>query len=170
MATGFRSLHRRMGATIIAAGLANIFQGMYLLCVPLWVQIGQVVLIALVLIGYVLYRPPAAKRPAGAATSTTEVALDLTSPKALATSHLQAITVRTPLDALGLFSSVASTFGNVGQGNYAAANAYLDAVARSRRRHGALVSSLQIPAVSGSGMGATSFDTEQVCVTAIDPR
>ena len=86
MATGFRSLHRRMGATIIAAGLANIFQGMYLLCVPLWVQIGQVVLIALVLIGYVLYRPPAAKRPAGAATSTTEVALDLTSPKALATS------------------------------------------------------------------------------------
>ena len=37
---------------------------MYLLCVPLWVQIGQVVLIALVLIGYVLYRPPAAKRPA----------------------------------------------------------------------------------------------------------
>ena len=66
MATGFRSLHRRMGATIIAAGLANIFQGMYLLCVPLWVQIGQVVLIALVLIGYVLYRPPAAKRPAGA--------------------------------------------------------------------------------------------------------
>ena len=86
MATGFRSLHRRMGATIIAAGLANIFQGMYLLCVPLWVQIGQVVLIALVLIGYVLYRPPAAKRPAGAATATTEVALDLTSPKALATS------------------------------------------------------------------------------------
>ena len=90
--------------------------------------------------------------------------------KARGGSHIRAIALHTPLEAFGLFSSVASTFGNVGQGNYAAANAYLDAVARSRRRHGALVSSLQIPAVSGSGMGATTFDTVQLeAMGAISP-
>jgi hypothetical protein len=83
-------------------------------------------------------------------------------PKALAASHVQAVVMGTPLAALGLFSSIASTFGSFGQANYAAANSYLDALARSRRCHGALVSSLQIPAVSGSGMGATTFDKEQL--------
>ena len=83
-------------------------------------------------------------------------------PKALAASHVQAIVTRTPLEAMGLFSSVASTFGNVGQANYAAANAYLDALARCHRCHGTVGSSLQIPAVSGAGMGATTFDSEQL--------
>ena len=66
------------------------------------------------------------------------------------------------LEAFGLFSSVASTFGNVGQANYAAANAYLDSLVSSRRHCGTLGSSLQIPAVSGSGMGATTFDEKQL--------
>merc|ERR1711963_1329896 len=83
-------------------------------------------------------------------------------PKALAASHLWAIMMHTPSEPVGLFSSVASTFGNVGQANYAAANAYLDGLARSRRCYGALVSSLQISAVSGAGMGAAAFDKEQL--------
>jgi len=83
-------------------------------------------------------------------------------PKARAASLVQTAVVRTPLEAFSLFSSVASTFGNVGQGNYAAANAYLDALARARRCHGVLVTSLQLPAVSGAGMGATTFDKDQL--------
>ena len=83
-------------------------------------------------------------------------------PKAVAASHVQKVVMSTPLQAFGLFSSVASTFGNIGQANYAAGNAYLDALARCQRCHGVVVSSLQISAVSGSGMGATTFDKEQL--------
>ncbi|MGB1591681.1 MAG: phosphopantetheine-binding protein, partial [Promethearchaeia archaeon] len=44
---------------------------------------------------------------------------------------------------------------------YAAANACLDAMALSQRCHGRLSSSLQIPAVGGAGMGASTFDEAQ---------
>ena len=47
-------------------------------------------------------------------------------PKALAASRLHASTALVPLEALGLFSSASATFGTIGQGNYAAANAHLD--------------------------------------------
>ena len=42
MALGFRSQHRRLGVTVIAAGFANIFQGMYLLYVPIELHIAQI--------------------------------------------------------------------------------------------------------------------------------
>ena len=83
-------------------------------------------------------------------------------PKAFAASHLQIAVHCKPLEAFGLFSSLASLFGNVGQANYAAANAFLDVLALCCRSHGCFGSSLQIPAVSGAGMGARRFAAEKL--------
>ena len=57
-------------------------------------------------------------------------------PKVHGAWHLHALTRDKPLDFFVLYSSAASLFGAPGQGNYAAANAFLDALAHERRRMG----------------------------------
>ncbi len=57
-------------------------------------------------------------------------------PKLAGTWNLHVHTVNRPLDFFVMFSSLSSVFGHAGQGNYAAANAFLDAMAWYRRAIG----------------------------------
>ncbi|MDX2543668.1 SDR family NAD(P)-dependent oxidoreductase, partial [Streptomyces sp. WI04-05B] len=57
-------------------------------------------------------------------------------PKVAAVGHLDELTRGMDLSVFAVFSSASGLFGSAGQGNYAAANAYVDAVAHRRRAAG----------------------------------
>ncbi|MDQ2873908.1 MAG: SDR family NAD(P)-dependent oxidoreductase [Actinomycetota bacterium] len=83
-------------------------------------------------------------------------------PKVQGAWNLHAQTCHLPLDFFVLFSSTAALWGNAGQSSYAAANAFLDALAHARRAQGLPALSINWGAWSQVGLAARNGVTEQL--------
>ena len=78
-------------------------------------------------------------------------------PKAQGALNLHHATAEHDLDYFVLFSSIASTFGNLGQINYSGASSFLDGLAAYRRKRGLPGFSYNLGPVTEVGMAARSL-------------
>lgn len=91
-------------------------------------------------------------------------------PKVAGSWHLHTLTRELPLDFFVCFSSVSSLLGNGGQGNYAAANAFMDALAQRRHREGKPALSINWGGWSEVGLAADLVkQTQAAGLGAISP-
>ncbi|AXE24194.1 beta-ketoacyl synthase [Streptomyces globosus] len=109
----------------------------------------------------------------GVVTSLTAERLSgVLRPKVDAAWHLHELTRGMDLSAFVLFSSVSGVMGSAGQGNYAAANVFLDALAAYRRGLGLAGQSLAWGAWAPSGgMTATlsEADRQRIAASGVPP-
>lgn len=82
-------------------------------------------------------------------------------PKVLGARNLHSVLADTQLDFFLTTSSVSGTLGTPGQSNYAAANSYLDALARHRVAAGAAATSVILPMILGVGVVAENTEIEE---------
>jgi len=93
---------------------------------------------------------------------STECLNKVLTPKVKGTYNLHKATLEEKtLDFFISFSSVSSIVGNLSQSNYAAANAYLDALAHWRIAHGLPATSINWGAIGDVGYVATRKDLQQ---------
>ncbi|EXF75878.1 hypothetical protein CFIO01_00363 [Colletotrichum fioriniae PJ7] len=81
-------------------------------------------------------------------------------PKVLGSKNLHDVTAELPLDFFLMTSSVSGILGTPTQSNYAAANSYMDALARLRRAQGKPACALILPMVLGVGVVAQNLELE----------
>lgn len=95
-------------------------------------------------------------------------------PKAQGAWSLHRRTKDLDLDAFVMFSSASSIFGNPGQGNYAAANAFLDSLAHHRRAMGLPALSVNWGVLGGDGYVARNEKVAEYLARqgtlALDPK
>lgn len=82
-------------------------------------------------------------------------------PKVVGATNLHSVLADTPLDFFLMTSSVSGTLGTPGQANYAAANSYLDSLARHRKSANKAATSVILPMILGVGVVAESTELEE---------
>lgn len=98
----------------------------------------------------------------GVLSALTPSRLDIVfSPKLDGAWNLHKLTQDMELDFFVLFSSISGVMGTPGQGNYAAANAFLDALAYHRRARGLPASSVAWGAWDGQGMASRLSEADR---------
>ncbi|MGW2267634.1 type I polyketide synthase [Streptomyces koyangensis] len=90
-------------------------------------------------------------------------------PKTLGTANLHELTRDHGVTLFVLFSSIVGVLGNAGQANYAAANAYLDAVAEQRRAEGLPVTSVAWGPWADAGMATADVLADRMSHDGLAP-